>query len=151
MKKPMAIILCLVSLSFHAGCASIVDGRTQDVMIRSEPPQAAVIVDGAKIGRTPMIASLRRKQRHTIEIRKEDYESQTRATTKGFNWWYVGNLIFGGVIGLIVDPITGAMFEVNPDHISVELEKTGPGVSQPIAAAPAPEQTQPVKEVPKAA
>jgi hypothetical protein len=36
--------------------------------------------------------------------------------------WYFGNLAFGGVIGmLIVDPLTGAMFNLTPDKIDQPL------------------------------
>ena len=36
--------------------------------------------------------------------------------------WYLGNVIFGGVIGmLIVDPLTGAMFNLSPEKIDQTL------------------------------
>jgi len=35
--------------------------------------------------------------------------------------WFSGNLILGGIIGLIVDPITGAIYEVKPDAVYVDL------------------------------
>jgi hypothetical protein len=36
--------------------------------------------------------------------------------------WYFGNLAFGGVIGmLIVDPLTGAMYNLTPDKIDQPL------------------------------
>ncbi len=36
--------------------------------------------------------------------------------------WYVGNIIFGGLIGiLIVDPLTGAMWKL-PKEVSVDLQ-----------------------------
>ena len=36
--------------------------------------------------------------------------------------WYFGNLLFGGLIGmLIVDPLTGAMFNLTPEKIEQPL------------------------------
>ena len=35
------------------------------------------------------------------------------------NGWYVGNIVFGGFIGwLIVDPLTGAMWTLDTEHVS---------------------------------
>lgn len=36
--------------------------------------------------------------------------------------WYFGNLVFGGLIGmLIVDPLTGAMYNLKPEKIEQPL------------------------------
>lgn len=126
MKRNVSFFLALLQVLASTGCATIVSSKMQDVTIRSNPPGAKVMLDGATIGTTPMIANLIRKKRHSLEITKNGYDRDVRATTRGFNWWYLGNLIFGGIIGLIVDPITGAIYEVNPEIISVELEKTAP-------------------------
>ena len=39
--------------------------------------------------------------------------------------WYFGNIIFGGLIGmLIVDPVTGAMYNLTPAKIEQPLSAT---------------------------
>lgn len=121
MRKTLSGLLILL----QAGCATVVSGKNQDVMIRSNPPGAEILIDGTITGKTPMMASLARKRRHTIELSSAQHGKLTRATTKGFNWWYLGNLILGGVVGLIVDPITGAMFDVSPEEVYVDFESTG--------------------------
>ena len=126
MKKSISFFLVWVQVLSNAGCATIVSGKTQDVTVRSNPSGAKVLVDVMMQGTTPLVANLIRKKRHTLEISKEGYGRDVRATTRGFNWWYLGNLILGGVIGLIVDPITGAIFDVNPDSVYVELQKAAP-------------------------
>jgi len=38
------------------------------------------------------------------------------------NPWYIGNLLFGGVLGMvIVDPLTGSMWRFEEKDISVKL------------------------------
>jgi hypothetical protein len=38
------------------------------------------------------------------------------------NGWYVGNIVFGGFIGwLIVDPLTGAMWALDTEHVNGTL------------------------------
>lgn len=122
MKKLMRSFLAFIILANQAGCATVASGKTQDVMIRSNPTGANVLIDGMMSGTTPMLANLVRKKRHTIQVSRQGYETVTRATARGFNWWYLGNLILGGVIGLIVDPITGAIYEVKPDAVYVDFE-----------------------------
>lgn len=134
MNKFTSLFLVLIQIFSFSGCATIVSGKTQDFNIRTSPSGADVLIDGTIAGTTPMIANLIRKRRHEIVIKKAGYPTVTRATTRGFNWWYVGNLIFGGIIGLIVDPISGAMYKIKPEEIHVDFN-----ASEPAAVS---EQTQ---------
>jgi hypothetical protein len=52
-----------------------------------------------------------------------DGGSRTVALRADVDPWYFGNVLFGGRIGiLIVDPLTGAMYELD-DELIVELEE----------------------------
>jgi hypothetical protein len=43
-------------------------------------------------------------------------------TGRSVNGWYVGNVIFGGLVGfLIVDPLTGAMWVLEPKDVKESL------------------------------
>jgi hypothetical protein len=78
-------------------------------------------------GETPMTVTLETSQgfftkaKYTIEASKSGYETSRSPIAAGINGWYFGNLLFGGVIGmLIVDPATGAMWKLE-DTYSVNL------------------------------
>jgi hypothetical protein len=45
------------------------------------------------------------------------------ATTRKVSGWVWGNIVFGGLIGLAVDAITGGLYNVNPDQVSGTLVK----------------------------
>ena len=46
------------------------------------------------------------------------------------NGWYIGNVVFGGLIGLlIVDPETGAMWRLDENPIGVEYLDTNIGLT----------------------
>jgi hypothetical protein len=46
------------------------------------------------------------------------YDSAEVNLDSSVSGWYFGNLLFGGVIGmLIVDPLTGAMYNLTPEKI----------------------------------
>ena len=41
------------------------------------------------------------------------------------NGWYIANIIFGGLIGLlIIDPATGAMYTLSPKDVNAVLDST---------------------------
>lgn len=65
-----------------------------------------------------------------ITFKKDGFQTKTVQVTATVNGWYIGNLVFGGLIGLlIVHPATGAMYRLNPDDINAVLEG-GETVSQ---------------------
>jgi hypothetical protein len=51
--------------------------------------------------------------KYTVEFTRKG-ETQSIPISASINGWYVGNLLFGGLIGfLIVDPATGAMWKLD--------------------------------------
>lgn len=121
MKKSLIYLLVAAIVTTQTGCASIVSHRSQDFKVHSTPSGADVYIDGAKMGQTPVITSLRRKERHEVRIVKKGYLDETRSTKRGFNWWFTGNIIFGGIIGIIVDFCTGAVYTIQPEDMNVAL------------------------------
>lgn len=135
MRYKTIILLFLVTLL--SSCASIIKSSTQDVTVSSNPNDAQVrIMDRKNIevwnSTTPTSVELDRGdgyfrgQKYTVEISKEGYQTSTVTISSGVNGWYIGgNILFGGLIGwLIVDPLTGAMWNLKPDSISVGLSET---------------------------
>ncbi len=120
LRSGLSSIFLITLILFQQGCASIVSGKNQEFIVGSEPAGADVEIDELIRGKTPMNVELSRSKRHTIKL-THNGKTVTRATTRGFNWWYVGNLIFGGPVGLIVDPITGAIYKIKPEAIQVNF------------------------------
>jgi hypothetical protein len=122
MKKLVSLLLAGMLLFVQSGCATIVSSSDQEVRVMSDPPGAKVRVDGMLRGVTPTIFDLERKRRHQIQIEKEGYETVVRDTGKGFNWWFTGNILFGGIIGMIIDFANGSVYKVKPNEINVVLQ-----------------------------
>ncbi|MCK4223619.1 MAG: hypothetical protein KAX39_00460 [candidate division Zixibacteria bacterium] len=118
----LAIGLCALCLS----CASIIHGTKQDVSINSSPDQAEIsvkTVGGVVVftGKTPASATLKRKQEYDVFINLAGYQEAKVHISKEFDATYLGNLICGGVIGLIIDAVNGAMYKLEPDMIHITL------------------------------
>ncbi len=123
MKKIISLLLMIMICVAQSGCATIVSSSDQEVRVLSDPPGAKIRVDGMLRGVTPTIVDLERKRRHQLQIEKEGYETVMRDTGKGFNWWFVGNILFGGIIGIIIDFSTGAVYKIKPDEINTALQQ----------------------------
>ncbi len=115
-----------------SGCASVVSGRRADVAIHSVPSGALVSVrdnGGSEVAtvRTPAVVSLNRgagflkPARYTATIEKPGYQPAHVAIGPSLNPWLLGNVVLGGVPGLIVDPYTGAMWNLTPSEVETNL------------------------------
>jgi hypothetical protein len=130
--------LSLVSASLMlSACASIFNGQTQSVVIQSTPTGADMVVSNAAgeqvhAGVTPVTLTLRRSggyfrpESYTIKFTKAGHAPKEVVITGTMSGWYIGNLLFGGLIGMLaVDPATGGMF-VFPDTVNPTLEVAAP-------------------------
>jgi len=114
------------------GCASIVSGTRQNIVINSVPSGAQVKIvrfgaTQAKVvdweGMTPSIVPLKRKYDYLVNVSVQGYKTAEVILESGSNGWVWGNLVFGGIIGLIVDFSNGAAKKLKPNEISVTLAK----------------------------
>lgn len=138
MKKVTATSIAAFALT---GCASIFNGPTQAVTINSVPEGANVSVTnaaGEKIhnGATPVTLTLKRgagyfkSESYTIAYSKPGFSPKEMTITGSMSGWYIGNILFGGLIGMLaVDPVTGAMY-VLPESVSQSLDAEAPKTSQ---------------------
>lgn len=128
------LLSLLIYTTVLSGCASIISDTSYPVRIVSTPEQADFSItneDGIKVhsGVTPSTVILKSGagyfdgERYTINYSKEGYNPQTTLLDSGVNGWYFGNFLFGGLTGLlIIDPATGAMFDL-PEEASASLTK----------------------------
>lgn len=130
-----ASVLLLLALVTLGGCASIVSRKDYPVAIDSAPSGVNFYVTdstGARVhsGTTPGSVTLRTKggyfksQAYTIHLERPGLPTKEYAIRSGIDGWYWGNLLLGGLIGmLIVDPLTGAMFKL-PPQVLVSLDES---------------------------
>lgn len=118
------LISCSLALALlMSSCATIISGSKQNVKFSSDPSTATIFIDEVEVGKTPFEIKLARKSEHSVLIKLEGYQTYETKLTKNFNGWYVGNILIGGLIGLIIDPITGAMYNLSPDQVNAQMNK----------------------------
>lgn len=102
-------------------CATIMHGTTQSIGISSNPSNANVWVDSKYMGNTPIIVDMSRKNNHIVRIDLEGYQPYEATFSKQLSCWVFGNVVFGGVIGLAVDAISGGIYRLTPEQVQAEL------------------------------
>ncbi len=119
-KVALLSIIFFLSLIFFS-CGSIMHGTTQEVGISSNPSNAAVTINGQNMGNTPMILDLKRKNSYMVRFELPGYETYETNLTRNTSGWVWGNIVFGGIIGLVVDASSGGMYKLTPEQISAEM------------------------------
>lgn len=123
-----AVILTLsLSLFLNAGCATILDGRTQKVHVNSIPKGALVTRGGVVLGETPDTVELARFNSRPLVIEKDGHRRVMVRMDQTLNLTTLWNgllFLFGvvpGVVGFAVDAVTGSMVDLHPRRVSVHL------------------------------
>jgi hypothetical protein len=74
-------------------------------------------------GAVPTSVRLPRKNEYQVDISLAGYETQSVAITRGTNGWIWGNLVFGWIVGFIIDFATGSAYKLEPALVNVTLEE----------------------------
>lgn len=126
------ILIAFILLSYS--CATIVSKSKYPLAINSNPNGAKVIITNKKgneifNGTTPATISLKAgagfftPAKYSLKFEMDGYDTKTIPVKMTFDGWYIGNLLFGGLIGiLIVDPATGAMWRLDITQINASLD-----------------------------
>ncbi len=119
--KLRTALACTLLLS-TAACATIVQGSKQDISVSSTPAGAAVSVDGQAMGTTPAVLNLSRRNAHTLRLDLPGYAPYEMQLERKLSGWVWGNIVFGGIIGVVVDASTGAMYRLSPEAVDASLQ-----------------------------
>lgn len=122
------IVVLALALTL-SGCATLVGGgSSQAVSMTATPSEARYSIRSSSgiqmsSGALPASVSLPRKNEYQLDVSLDGYETQTVAITRGTNGWIWGNLIFGWIVGFIIDFATGSAYKLEPSVVDVELER----------------------------
>lgn len=132
-------ILVVCSL---AGCATVVRGTSEDVVINYVPSDATVITSlNHTCSASPCTVKVPRKEEFSVTASKLGYQSQTVQVrtkfSKGGAAGVAGNIVAGGLIGVGVDAATGATLDHYPNPVNIKLLPNGASEPAVITAPPA--------------
>jgi hypothetical protein len=147
--RMLASLSLLVCTALLGGCATILDGSTQEMSFQTNPENVVVSlihsvpdpnaeVDWTKknsrdvsprpmhdetriLGKTPFTVQLDRMEGQRIEFSKEGYKPISMKLTTTTNGAFWGNILFGGLPGSTTDAMSGAIYEYSPSQFFVTL------------------------------
>lgn len=141
MKTALKVLFSMLMAWMITGCASIMSGGTAPVSLRSTPAGASYVVTDAKgtvlqQGVAPAIISLKTstgyfdEASYQVRFSLPGHEDQVVPLRASLNGWYWGNILAGGLIGmLIVDPLTGAMYKL-PATVTADLPEADVNIAR---------------------
>jgi hypothetical protein len=136
MSKAFHLFSILFSIAVFSSCATIVSKSSYPVSFGSSPAGTTVTVTNREHvevfkGKTPCAVKLKAgsrffsKEQYTLKFSRPGYEDKVVPINFKINGWYFGNVLIGGVIGmLIVDPATGAMWKIEQDNFYEKFDES---------------------------
>jgi hypothetical protein len=124
-----ASILLVAAAVLAGGCATVIKGTSQEISVTTDPAAAAcqLKMAGASLGNidsTPGTLRVKKGQ-GDIEVvcKKAGYADASGIVSSSLEGWTFGNILLGGVIGVVVDASSGALHEYQSE-IYVKLTPT---------------------------
>ena len=127
-----SLLLAAAAALTILSCAAIIHGSKQSVSFQSSPSEASVEVFdamGMSYGfcETPCKIELKRKNEYKVKITKPGYAPVELVIERKTSGWVWGNILFGGIIGLIVDFTGGSAYRLAPSELHATLAETSGG------------------------
>jgi hypothetical protein len=118
------------------GCATVTRGTNEQWKVVTSPPDATVETsNGFSCHQTPCTFKMERKAGFDVTVSRDGYKAfHGRVTAKQSNGGaagLAGNVLIGGVLGAGVDAEDGAMMELTPNPMIVDLDKADETPSAP--------------------
>jgi hypothetical protein len=145
--------LAVAGVALLGGCSSIIEGSSQEISVNTTPPGANCTLnrEGTPIGTitsTPGSVTIP-KTKYDIEVvcELDGYQKTAYIDESGTAAATFGNILIGGIIGVVVDMSTGAANKYDsPLDIALEARSdiAPPGVVTFTPMAPLVEATPPV-------
>ena len=120
------LLVAILALPLGA-CATITRGSTDTWTVQTDPSGAAVkTTNQMSCDATPCTFKMARKAEFGVTITKAGYKTWTGQVTHHIagsgGAGLAGNVLVGGFIGLGVDAVSGAAYDLVPNPLSVKLE-----------------------------
>jgi len=140
--KVLVQVACGVALIGLGGCATVVKGTTQEIAVNTTPAGGSCDVSQkgkvvAQTGKHSKVKVDRSGNSLSVSCKKEPEHPQPRTVeiSSKFNGATVGNVLLGGLVGIVVDASTGANYSY-PEEVMVDL--TSADSSLPLTSSAPP-------------
>ena len=127
------LLLTACSILALPGCGVMSGGTTKIVSVASSP-SAATITSSPSSGTftTPASLELERKNSYTLIANKDGYSEATFQLQRRMRTGpLILDILFTGLIGVIVDAATGGWYDLKPETVTISMEQLDPSMPGP--------------------
>ncbi|KAK3582433.1 hypothetical protein CHS0354_023979 [Potamilus streckersoni] len=118
----LVVLLMLACVLVLHSCASIFGRKIHPLTMTSIPKGATVMINGQKVGQTPLKLELRANKDYEIVFEKEGYEPVRRQVYPRVGVGWIVLDVLGGLVPIIVDAVTGDWFYLSEEFVGVWFE-----------------------------
>ena len=129
------LFFIFVFVFVFSSCKTITVGTDQNVTIQSSVSGATAEIPGYGSYSLPATIALKKGDGpYYVNVCKKGYECQQLVIRKESDVFgvLVGNVLFGGLLGMIIDYGTGAAYELAPETLIAALEKSDVQISEAL-------------------
>ncbi len=122
----LTIFIAIAAALLLSGCATVFNGTTETVKFSSDPPQAEVRIDGRPACKTPCALELSTRAPVQLAITRPGFQTFDLTLQREVNlWWIAPDLMFGGILALLIDGVLESWYTLHPSPIRVALSPQG--------------------------
>jgi len=127
LKNVFVVFVCF-SLAMITGCASLFNASPSLLNVMTDPQNAKVTITGLQnmerlTKQTPCTVYLNKGSDYTVKIELAGYQSEEIPIRRSISGWFWGNLLIGGIIGMVIDYGTANMWAHEPTGLNIDLSK----------------------------
>ncbi|HUO04803.1 MAG TPA: PEGA domain-containing protein [Candidatus Binataceae bacterium] len=128
--------LLMIGAVASSGCATMLKGTEEQIMVSSDPAGADVDINGQRSGKTPYVANVKSSEDLHIRVSKDGYQPDEVSDPATFRSGYELWSFLCYVIPLVVDLSDGAAWGHDQTMVAVHLEPTSHAVAQAQTSPP---------------
>lgn len=125
MKLKIKLLSLVAILLVLSSCATILGGTKKGVRVTGEPANSKVYYNGSYVGDAPVSVKVPKSAKQgnsTITIKAENYNPSDVQLTRKWSFGYTILDIVTGVVPLVIDGVTGNIYQPKPNKVKYNLE-----------------------------
>jgi hypothetical protein len=118
MVLPLALVCWGCAGHLRQDSQTPIHGPVASIALSSTPAGARVLINSAFRGFTPVFIDLSRKKDYEVALLLDGYEPYSFSIKHKIDYagWIIGNILFGGGIGLVSDAATGKFYNLHTNE-----------------------------------